>query len=207
MRIDHRLSVNLGQPLDWIKIFDPTDWTVFVATETAAAPGAPVQIDLGVCGWNVSLHGSVVAPRAEGPAGLVVAIAASEREKINYLNGFVRGGLLNHRERRRVAIALTVTYGAIEGPATTLTKDLSDAGIFLLTEKPLPPGSQLHMLISVPDRRQPWSVMGKVTHAIGPHDELPAGMGIVFDINDVQRTEWNSILLEIEAKLAAGAIR
>jgi len=207
VRIDHRLPVPLAQPVDWIKIFDPTDWTVFVETMLNAPPGTPVQVDISVAGWSVSLLGSVVGSRDEGVIGLTVAVAASEREKINYLNGFVRGGLLNHREKRRLPLHLSVTYGAVEGPATTTTKDVSDDGLFLLSDKPLPPTSQLHMLISIPDRKQPWSVMGKVSHAIGVHDEVPAGMGIVLDLNDVQRTEWTSILVELEAKMASGEIK
>jgi hypothetical protein len=207
VRIDQRLPILLAQPVDWIKIFDPTDWTVFVETMLVAEPGTPVQIDLSVLGWTVALLGSVVGSRDEGVIGLTVAVAASEREKINYLNGFVRGGLLNHREKRRLPIALSVTYGAIEGPATTTTKDVSDDGLFLLSDKPLPPTSQLHMLISIPDRKQPWSVMGKVSHAIGMHDDMPPGMGIVLELSDVQRTEWTSILVELEAKLTSGAIK
>ncbi len=206
VRIDHRLPVALAHPVDWIKIFDPTDWTVFVETMLNAPPGTPVQIEISVAGWSVSLLGSVVGSRDEGVIGLTVAVASSEREKINYLNGFVRGGLLNHREKRRLPLQLKVTYGAVDGPATTTTKDVSDEGLFLLSDKPLPPTSQLHMLITVPDRKQPWSVMGKVSHAIGIHDELPAGMGIMLDLNDVQRTEWTSILVELEAKMASGEI-
>jgi hypothetical protein len=202
VRTDHRLPINLDQPTDWIKLFDPTDWTVFVKTASQAAPGTPVQIDLAVAGWSVALLGSVVTMRNdEGAEGLVVAIAASEREKINYLNGFVRGGLLNHREKRRLPASLTVTYGDIDGPATTTTKDISDDGVFLNSKRPLPPTSQLHMLISVPGRAQPWSVMGKVSHIIGPHEDLPPGMGILLELSDVQRTEWMSILLEVETKL------
>ena len=33
---------------------------------------------------------------------MVVALGGTERDKINYLNGFVRGGLLDLREIRRV---------------------------------------------------------------------------------------------------------
>jgi PilZ domain len=207
VRTDHRLPINLAQPTDWIKIFDPTDWTVFVRTASQAEPGTPVSLDLAVAGWSVSLLGSVVGSRGEeGDEGLVVAVSSSEREKINYLNGFVRGGLLNHREKRRLPVALTVTFGDIDGAATTTTKDVSDDGVFLNSKRPLPPTSQLHMLITIPGRNQPWSVMGKVSHIIGPHDDLPPGMGISLELNDVQRTEWMSILLELETRLAQGSL-
>ena len=97
---------------------------------------------------------------------MVVALGGSERDKINYLNGFVRGGLLNLREKRRLPIRLAVTYGAVEGPATTFTKDINEEGVFLFTDKPLPETSQVHMLVTIPGKPQPLSLVGKVSHTI-----------------------------------------
>ena len=58
--------------MEWIKIFDPRDWTVFVPTTTAIEASAPVRIDLDVGGWLVTLRGAVVGQR-EDPAGVIVA--------------------------------------------------------------------------------------------------------------------------------------
>jgi hypothetical protein len=151
------------------------------------------------------LRGTVVG-RRDGPAGLVVALAGNEREKINYLNGFVRGGLLNLRQKRRLPIKLQVTYGAVEGPANTTTKDINDEGIFLFTEKPLPETSQVHMLVQVPGKDQPLSLMGKVSHTILAQDEEPPGMGIVFDIDDATHDELTRILKELEQALEDGKL-
>src|SRR6185369_6607937 len=125
----------------------------------------------------------------------------SERDKINYLNGFVRGGLLNLREKRRLPIRLQVTYGAVEGPAKTFTKDINEEGLFLLTDKPLPETSQIHMLVSVPGKEQPLSLMGKVSHTILAHDEEPPGMGVVFDLDETQRDALTNVIKELEALL------
>src|SRR5216117_1602026 len=103
---------------EWIKIFDPRDWTVFVPSDSPAPKGTELRIDLDVGGWLVTLHGTVVG-RRESPSGIVVALGGGERDKINYLNGFVRGGLLNLRDKRRLPVRLSVTYGAVEGPANT----------------------------------------------------------------------------------------
>ena len=124
-----RLEMRLTSQSEWIKIFDPRDWTVFVETAESVIMGSNLRIDLDVGGWLVTLRGTVVGNR-EGPAGVVVALGGSERDKINYLNGFVRGGLLNLREKRRLPIRLQVTYGAVEGPANTFTKDINEEGIF-----------------------------------------------------------------------------
>jgi Tfp pilus assembly protein PilZ len=143
---------------------------------------------------------------ARQPTGVVVALAGSERDKINYLNGFVRGGLLNLREKRRLPIRLSVTYGAIEGPATTTTKDINEEGVFLFTDRPLPETSQIHMLVTVPGHAQPLSLVGKVSHTILAQDDEPPGMGIVFELDDAQREHLAGVVRDLEAALAAGQL-
>jgi Tfp pilus assembly protein PilZ len=200
-----RLELHLSSHIEWIKIFDPRDWTVFVPTTTAIEPSAAVRIDLEVGGWRVTLRGAVVGQREE-PAGVIVALGGGERDKINYLNGFVRGGLLNLRAKRRLPIRLAVTYGAIEGPAKTFTKDINEEGVFLFTDKPLPETSQVHMLVSLPGRADPLSLVGKVSHTILDDDHEPPGMGIVFDLDDAGRDRLIAIILELERQLHAGQL-
>jgi Tfp pilus assembly protein PilZ len=200
-----RLELHLSSQSEWIKIFDPRDWTIFVPTGEAVDHGTTLRIDLDVGGWMVTLRGTVVGNRDE-PAGVVVALGGTERDKINYLNGFVRGGLLNLREKRRLPIRLQVTYGAVEGPATTFTKDINEEGVFLFTDRPLPETSQVHMLLSLPGRPQPLSLIGKVSHTIVAHDDEPPGMGIVFDLDDAARDQLAEIVRELEDQLHAGKL-
>jgi Tfp pilus assembly protein PilZ len=200
-----RLELRLGSHSEWIKLFDPRDWTVFVPTSETIENGAQLRIDLDVGGWTVTLRGTVVGSR-EDPNGLVVALGATEREKINYLNGFVRGGLLNLREKRRLPIRLSVTYGAVEGPANTFTKDINEEGLFLFTDKPLPETSQVHMLVNVPGKTQPLSLVGKVSHTILAQDEEPPGMGIVFDLDEDQRKQLLAVIEELEKLLDSGKL-
>lgn len=192
-----RLELRLNNQSEWIKIFDPRDWTVFVPTDEPIENGRQLRIDLDVGGWLVTLRGTVVGTREE-PSGIIVALSGSERDKINYLNGFVRGGLLNLRRKSRLPVKLQVTYGAIEGPAKTFTKDINDEGLFLFTDKPLPETSQVHMLVSVPGKQQPLSLMGKVSHTILAQDEEAPGMGIVFDLDEAQREHLQAVIRELE---------
>jgi Tfp pilus assembly protein PilZ len=200
-----RLELRLSSQSDWIKNFDPRDWTIFVPTSDAVAPGTAVRIDLDAGGWLVTLRGAVVG-RRDDPAGVMVALGGTERDKINYLNGFVRGGVLNLREKRRLPIKLAVTYGAAEGPANTFTKDINEEGVFLFTERPLPETSQVHMLLTLPDRAQPLSLIGKVSHTIVADDDEPPGMGIVFDLDDAARDQLVEIVRDLEAQLHAGTL-
>lgn len=200
-----RLELKLGNHSEWIKIFDPRDWTVFVATDEQIDNGASLRIDLDVDGWLVTLRGTVVATR-EDPRGVSVALGAAEREKINYLNGFVRGGLLNLREKRRLPLKLNVTYGAVEGPANTTTKDINEEGLFLFTDKPLPETSQVHMLVSIPGKTNPLSLVGKVSHTILAIDDDEPGMGIVFVLDDAQREALTTVITELEQAMLNGTL-
>jgi Tfp pilus assembly protein PilZ len=200
-----RLELHLSNQSEWIKIFDPRDWTIFVPSSESAEIGSNMRIDLDVGGWLVTLRGTVLA-RKDDPSGYVVALGGTEREKINYLNGFVRGGLLNLRGKRRLPIKLSVTYGAIEGPANTFTKDINEEGLFLFTDKPLPETSQVHMLITVPGKAQPLSVVGKVSHTIVAQDDEPPGMGIVFELDDSQREALTHVIEELEEQLKNGKL-
>lgn len=200
-----RLELRLPDQHEWIKIFDPRDWTVFVASEQAVENGAQLRIDLDVGGWLVTLRGTVVGLRV-APRGVVVALGGSERDKINYLNGYVRGALLNLREKRRLPLRLSVTYGAIEGPATTFTKDINEEGIFLFTDKPLPETSQVHMLLTIPGRPQPLSLVGKVSHTILAQDTEAPGMGIIFELDETQRASLRVIIKELEKQMHAGQL-
>jgi Tfp pilus assembly protein PilZ len=200
-----RLELRLANQAEWIKIFDPRDWTVFVGTSETIANGTGLRIDLDVGGWLVTLRGTVVGKR-ESPPGVIVALGGTERDKINYLNGFVRGGLLNLREKRRLPLRLAVTYGAVEGPANTFTKDINEEGVFLFTDKPLPETSQVHMLVTIPGKPQPLSLVGKVSHTILAQDEEPPGMGIVFELDETQREVMVTTIKELEGLLAQGKL-
>jgi Tfp pilus assembly protein PilZ len=200
-----RLDLRLSNHSEWIKIFDPRDWTILVPVSEPIEAGVSLRVDLDVGGWLVTLRGTVVSHR-DDPPGVVVALGGAEREKINYLNGFVRGGLLNLREKRRLPIKLSVTYGAIEGPRTTFTKDINEEGVFLFTDQPLPETSQVHMLLNLPGRPKPLSLVGTVSHTIVDQDDEPPGMGIVFDLDDATQSQLVQIIGELEAQLYAGTL-
>ncbi|WP_428262253.1 PilZ domain-containing protein [Haliangium sp.] len=185
-----RVDVRLADKAEWVKLFDPRDCTLFVPNEEPPEVGTSMRIDLvvGDSGPRVLLRGTVMrrheAAEAGFPAGCLVALGAREREKINYLNGFVRGGLLDLRARRRLPLRLPVTYGGINGPEHSHIRDINEEGVFVLSDNPLPEESRVHLLISVPDRDEPLSLHGHVSHTVVAEDDDVPGMGIVFDEAD-----------------------
>lgn len=201
---------------DWIKIFDPRDFTIFVRTDSPPNIGDVVRIDLTIevpgeegPGPRVILRGTVTSrrERAEGslPSGCSVALGANEREKVNYLNGYVRGGLLNLRERRRLPLRLPVTYGGLNGPCHTFTRDINEQGIFVITRDPLPEATKVHLLVTVPTRPKPLSLNGTVTHTVVVEDEDIPGMGIVFAEEHCTQA-LSDIIDELEQQFLSGRL-
>jgi hypothetical protein len=195
-----RLDLRLTAASDWIRVFDSRDGTLFVAKTPHPDVGEPVRVDVivGNQGPRVILHGTVISTRDDTTPGAVIAIGANERVKINYLHGYVRGGLLDLREKRRLPIRLPVTYGAVDGPQKTFTRDLNEEGVFVVTDTPLPEESEVHLLISFPGRAQPMSLSGLVTHTVVPEDEDVPGMGIVFQVTGSALTDLTSAVDEVE---------
>jgi hypothetical protein len=62
------------------------------------------------------------------------------------------------------------------------------------------------MLLTLPGRPQPLSLVGKVSHTIIAQDDEPPGMGIVFDLDDATRGELAEIVRELEDQLHAGTL-
>jgi Tfp pilus assembly protein PilZ len=199
-----RIDLQMADKADWVKIFDPRDSTIFVPQEDPAQVGERIRLDLlvGSAGPRVILRGKVIARRMKGdaslPRGMSVALGPEEREKINYLNGFVRGGLLNLREMRRLPLRFPVTYGGIGGPCKSHTRDINEEGVFVITEDPLPEGSEVHLLITVPNRSSPVSLSGLVSHTVVVEDEDVPGMGIRFRYQGNQREDMVRLVDELE---------
>lgn len=199
-----RRDLRLGDKAEWVKLFDPRDATVFVAADDPPQVGDLVRIDLiaGVSGPRVILRGKVIARRVKGdgalPKGFNVALAADEREKVNYLNGFVRGGLLDLRERRRLPLRFPVTFGGTSGPVATHTRDINEEGLFVVAQAPLPEESELHLLLTVPVRREPIALIGVVSHTVVVEDEDVPGMGIRLTLDRERAAEFGRLVDELE---------
>jgi len=184
---------------------------LFVPIATPPDAGTDVRIDLTVSkgGPRVILRGQVQWSRADGdpknPAGCSVSLATTEREKINFLNGYVRGGILNRREKRRLPLRLPVTFGGLSGPVETHTRDINDEGIFIVTDSPLPEGTIVHFVV-VPPAHAPLEIKGVVSHTVLVTDEDVPGMGIRYTLDAARQEEVTAVVDELEAAFLAGTL-
>jgi Tfp pilus assembly protein PilZ len=200
-----RLELRLAEKADWIKVFDPRDSTLFVPHEEPPEIGESVRLDViaGSSGPRVILRGKVIARRVKGdgalPRGFSMALGPDEREKVNYLNGFVRGGLLDLRERRRLPLRFKCSYGGLRGTVSSYTRDLNEEGLFIVSEDPLPEESEIHILLTVPVRSQPIPLVGVVSHTVVVEDEDTPGMGIRLQFKGEEAAEMIKVVDELES--------
>ncbi len=146
------------------------------------------------------------AAEAGDPAGCAVGLSVGDREKVNFLNGYVRGGLLNRRERRRLPLRLPVTYGGVDGPVHSWTRDLNEDGLFILSETPLPEETVLHFVVELPGRKRPLELKGTVSHTVIVEDEDVPGMGVRYVIDAARADELTRIVDELEREFLTGAL-
>lgn len=199
-----RIELRLANPTEWIKIFDPRDATLVVEDEIPEV-GAEVRVDVLLEGGpRIVLRGQSLGHR-DG-RGSFIALGPTEREKVNYLNGFVRGGLLDLRATRRLPVRLPVTYGGIDGPCQAFSRDINEQGIFVVTEDPLPEDAEVHLLISFPGGGAPVSTIGTVSHTVLPEDEDTPGMGIVFAVRGADRRALFEAVEKLEAAFLANKL-
>ncbi len=207
-----RLSLRLQDRHDWVKVFDPRGGGLFVPVDPPPAVGADVRVDLTVeeGGPRVILRGSVLWRRAEAsardPVGCAVGLAATDREKVNFLNGYVRGGLLNRRERRRLPLRLPVTYGGIDGPVETWTRDINEEGIFILAHMPLPEGTLVHFVVEIPGLEEPLELKGHETHTVIVEDDDVPGMGVRYVLGGDESAALTALFDGLEAEFMSGKL-
>ena len=101
----------------------------------------------------------------------------------------------DRRRNPRAPIELRVEYKRLNTFFADYTKNISRGGTFISTEKPLPIGTEFVFALGVPGMAEPLRLRGKVIWITETHDATkgnPAGMGIEFQYDAVERAEKES---------------
>ena len=160
-------------------------------------------------GPRVLFHGTVRWKRATGDsrtrAGIGVEFSASEAAKVNYLHGYVRGGLLDMRERRRLPIRLKVAYSAPRGRRLNFTRDLNEESAFVRTAEQLQLGATVPLQVYPPGGDfRPLEVVGEVARQTDGSDR---GVGVIFRFADEPaREHWQRFIKKLESDYLAGRL-
>ena len=196
----------------WARVFDPRGGTLLVPHSAPPPADTEVRVDLTITegGPRVILAGRVTWSRQLGEPGgapaCSVMLTRDNQAKINFINGYVRGGLLDRRERRRLPLRLPVTYGGYDGTLHSHSRDLTDEGIFVLSDTPLAEETRVHLIATFPGQDDPIPFEGTVTHTVVAEDDDVPGMGIRFDLTEDARTTLTRLLDELEAAFLSGQL-
>jgi Tfp pilus assembly protein PilZ len=207
-----RLKLHLLERADFAKYHEGTSSELFVPGAEPPNVGARVTVEVVFqAGPRVLLHGFVLWRRTAGDArarpGSGIGIDTSEQAKFRYLLGYVRGGLLDVRERRRLPVRLRVAYSSAgKGRRVNFTRDINEEGAFVRTAEMLDIGASTLLLISPPGGEyKPLEVQGTVTR------QQPAGgdrgVGVRFDFrDDHERARWAAFVGKLESDYLDGRL-
>ncbi len=96
------------------------------------------------------------------------------------------------RKSNRLHHEILVAYRTMEGFVTDWAVNISKGGLFVNTRTPLPVGSQVRLIISLPNAAFPYDLTGKVSwvNEFDNQSNVAPGMGIEFvDIGEDQKAK------------------
>ena len=178
-------SLRLNNQSEWIRIFDPRDWTIFVprtaAIDTDDAADRPRRRRLArhAAGHRVGTR--------EDPAGVSSRSARPSARRSTTSTASSAAACSTCAKNAGCRSSCRSPTARSRARRTRSPRTSTRRALFLFTDNPLPETSQIHMLVTVPGKTQPLSLVGKVSHTILDADDEPPGMGVVFDLDDAQR--------------------
>ncbi len=209
-----RLKLHLVERSDFAKVYDPNTpgGGLFVANSDPPQVGSQHTVEVVFqAGPRILLHGKVLWRRATGDArtrpGVGIGFDATERTKLNFVMGYVRGGLIDVRERKRLPVRLRVAYlgpGGIR--RINFTRDLNEEGAFVRASHLLEVGESTLLLITPPsDSYTPVEV--RATVARQQNDGVERGMGVRFSFkSEEERAHLQSFVEKLEADYLEGTL-
>ncbi len=95
----------------------------------------------------------------------------------------------DERTDKRCNIILKVTYQDYDKFITEYTKNVSNGGMFLNTNKRYEKGSKVSLFLHVPGLEEPLKILGEIVHVnFSDYNDENNGVGIKFiDINELSR--------------------
>ncbi|MGZ3439062.1 MAG: PilZ domain-containing protein [Polyangia bacterium] len=205
-----RLKLHLVDRADFHKYYEVASG-MFVPGSDPPQVGERVTVEVMFQGGpRVLLHGVVLWRRTTGDArarpGAGIGIDGAEQAKVRYLIGYVRGGLIDVRERRRLPVRLRVAYSGQKGRRVNFTRDLNEEGAFVRTAEMLDLGAQTMLIISPPggDYR-PLEVQATVTRQHSQGSDR--GVGVRFEFrDDTEKNRWGAFVKKLETDYLEGRL-
>ena len=87
----------------------------------------------------------------------------------------------NRRRADRAGVTVRIDYATIDEIFSEFTRDISEGGVFIETDKPHPLGTEVAMQFHLSEGREVLKTLGRVVRVRPGSDASPPGMGIEFD--------------------------
>ncbi len=112
------------------------------------------------------------------------------------------------RRDSRLHHEILVAYRTVDGFMTDWAVNISKGGLFVNTRSPLEIGSEIKLIVSLPDGEFPFDLIGRVTWVNAPKDGRspgPApGMGIEFlDVDSEKRSRLETFVQKLNETFAS----
>jgi uncharacterized protein (TIGR02266 family) len=107
---------------------------------------------------------------------------------------------LDRRRSERADMTIRIDYGTIDELFSEFTRDINEGGLFIETEKPKDPGTEVTMEFRLPGASESIKTIGRVVRVTSGDAHNPAGMGIEFDeLTDQDRVKINGMIRALRA--------
>lgn len=88
---------------------------------------------------------------------------------------------IDRRRARRSALTVRIDYATVDEIFSEFTRDINEGGLFIETEKPHQPGTEVSMQFHLPGGEEVVETVGRVVRVSPGSAGTPPGMGIEFD--------------------------
>jgi len=87
----------------------------------------------------------------------------------------------DRRRANRAHVTVRIDYSTVDEMFSEFTRDINAGGLFIETEKPHQPGTEVAMQFHLPGSNEVLQTIGRVVRVSGGELGAPVGMGIEFD--------------------------
>lgn len=111
---------------------------------------------------------------------------------------------LERRRAERAGVTVRIDYATVDEMFSEFTRDINEGGLFIETDKPHQPGTEVSMQFHLPGSPEVLQTVGRVVRISPGAPGTPAGMGIEFDeLTPDDRVKIDRIVRALRANGAA----
>ena len=110
----------------------------------------------------------------------------------------------DRRRALRAGVTVRIDYSTVDELFSEFTRDINEGGLFIETEKPHQPGTEVAMQFHLPGSQEVLQTVGRVVRVSRGDVGTPPGMGIEFDeLTPDDRSKIDRIVRSLRTEGAA----